>query len=99
MQRFEDVGPAIHVVVDEAFVIALRGNPTTGYLWEAEIDTGYLELVQGHFEQDGEGVGAGGRQAFHFRARSPGETQVTFEHRRPWDKIPRETRCFQVVIG
>ena len=99
MKRFDDpVGP-IHVAEEEAFAITLRGNPTTGYTWHAQVDARHLDLIAQEFEPTREAVGAGGREVFHFRARSVTETEIAFEYRRPWSTEARDTKRFQVVIG
>ena len=60
MKRFADPGNTIRVEAGESFAIELAGNPTTGYLWEANVDDQYLELLFQEFESRGESVGAGG---------------------------------------
>ena len=98
MPRFEDPVQAIGVGTGERFSIALACNPTTGYLWEAGVDAGYLELDSQEFEPAGGGVGAGGREVFHFNTLAPGETDISFECRRPWDKTAHDTRQVRVRI-
>lgn len=99
MQRFEEPTRAIRAAVGETFAIALAGNPTTGYTWQAAVDPGYLELVGETFEPAGEGVGSGGQEVFHFRALAPGTSEINYEYRRPWDKKARESRQFRIEIA
>jgi inhibitor of cysteine peptidase len=99
VQRLDDPTQAGGVAVGEVFAIALAGNPTTGYTWQACADTQYVALVAQTFELQGPGVGAGGHEVFHFRAVRTGKTEITFEYRRPWGGEVRQTKCFQVVIG
>jgi predicted secreted protein len=98
MRSFDDPARAIHVQVDEAFAIRLAGNPTTGYVWQAEADDRYLEPLGQEFEPAAPGVGAGGHEVCRFRALEPCQTEIVFEHRRPWGEVARDTRRFQVRI-
>lgn len=99
MRRFEDpVGP-IKVKADEQFSIALAGNPTTGYEWQASVDPKYVEVGVRAFELEGSAPGAGGRDVFRFRALQVGETEIAFENRRAWERAPLEVRRFKLVIA
>jgi inhibitor of cysteine peptidase len=99
MQRFEVPTKAIRATVGETFAIALEGNPTTGYTWQAAIDPEYLELVGETFEPVGEGVGSGGQEVLRFRALAPGNSEIECEYRRPWDKKARESKQFRIEIA
>jgi inhibitor of cysteine peptidase len=101
VRKYDDPEQAIHVAPDETFAIELKGNPTTGYTWQADIDTQYAELItQEYAPQAGPAgaIGAGGWEVFHFRAREAGETQIVFLHRRPWGGATRDTKRFKLVI-
>jgi inhibitor of cysteine peptidase len=98
MQRFDDPAQPIHVRAGETFAIVLEGNPTTGYSWQADADPEHLQLLDQTFEQEGKGIGAGGREVLRFRAVSAGEVDVACAYKRPWDAKARETRRFQVRI-
>jgi inhibitor of cysteine peptidase len=99
LRSYDDTAQAIQVAAGEAFAVRLAGNPTTGYTWQASVDSSYLELVDQEFEPRGEGVGAGGHEVFRFRARATGETEIGFEYRRPWGGAARGAAHFRVVIG
>jgi inhibitor of cysteine peptidase len=99
MQRFEDPAQAIRAAVGETFALALAGNPTTGYTWQATVDPGYLALAGEEFEPVDAGVGSGGKEIFRFRALAPGKSEIECDYRRPWDKKARETRRFRVEIA
>lgn len=103
MRRYDDPEQAIRVAADETFAIELTGNPTTGYTWQAAIDTHYAELMTEEFAPESgtdnvAAIGAGGRCVFHFRAREAGETQIVFLYQRPWGGAARDTKRFQVEI-
>ena len=99
MQRYDDPGQAIRVAADETFAIELGGNPTTGYTWQADIDTRYAELMTREYAPEAKAIGAGGREVFQFRAREAGQTQIVFVYQRPWGGAARDTKRFQVTIA
>jgi inhibitor of cysteine peptidase len=98
MRRFDVPGQTIHVSAGERFAVVLEGNPSTGYTWEVSADERYLELLAQAFEPHGQGVGAGGREVFSFRALSTGQATITCEYRRPWDREARDVASFEVQI-
>ncbi len=99
MQRFDDPAGPIQVGAKEQFAIALAGNPTTGHEWQASVDPIYLELRASVFEPEGKAVGSGGRDVFQFKALRAGDTEISFEYRRPWERVPLETRRCRLVIA
>jgi len=98
MKRLEDCRDHIEVAAGERLDIVLPANPTTGYSWQVEADGAYLALLSQEFEPSGPGVGAGGQEAFQFRALQPGSTDLRFHYRRPWEGQSIETRDYRVTI-
>ena len=98
MQRYDDPNQLVRVAAGEQFAIALAGNPSTGYTWQAGVDPRHLELLSQRFEAAGEGVGSGGQEVFEFRALTTGETGIACEYRRPWDREARDAKRFQIEI-
>jgi len=99
MQRFDNPAQAIQVGIGQTFAIALAGNPTTGYTWQAGVDEEYLESIGKEFEPRGQGVGAGGQEVLRFRALRAGETGITCAYRRPWETEAHDTKRFSVRIA
>jgi inhibitor of cysteine peptidase len=99
LRSFDDPAQAIHVASGETFAVRLAGNPTTGYTWQASVDSPNLELVGQEFEPAGEGIGAGGHEVFRFRALAAGETEIVLEYRRPWGGAARDVARFRVFVG
>jgi inhibitor of cysteine peptidase len=98
MQRFTDPAAAVRVAAGEEFALALPGNPSTGYTWQAGVDPRFLELTGREFEPGGAGVGAAGTEVLHFHALTAGKTEITCEQRRPWEGKSLKTTQFRVVI-
>lgn len=92
----------VNATVGETFTLTLRGNPTTGYSWEATEVPSEVLLTEKHYEQDKTEtmmVGVGGTFHFHFKAVKKGEANIRFEYRRPWEKLPAvEVRSYRVRI-
>lgn len=99
MKRYSDPGTVIQVAAGDRFGLELAGNPTTGYTWQVHADRQYLDLLGQEFEPVGMGVGAGGNEVFLFHAIAAGETEVSCEYRRPWDKESHDSKRFRVVIS
>jgi len=84
--------------VGEEFVIGLESNPTTGYQWEAYVDSSKLQLVDREFSIHGAGVGSGGIERFRLKALTAGETALELMYRRPWETIAAEDIVFHVHV-
>jgi len=91
----------IKIKIGEEFMIKLKGNPTTGFLWAAEYDPEYLELIDDSYNQyqAPDLVGAGGVFSFKLKAIKEGVSSLAFTYSRPWESMPPlELREYQVTI-
>ena len=90
VKTYTDSGQTIGVDVDKEFVIGLGSNPTTGYRWQASYDDTAVALVESEYQQGKtakEGVvGAGGVEYFKFKALKKGQTEITLDYLRSWEK-------------
>jgi inhibitor of cysteine peptidase len=86
----------------QVLVIALEGNPTTGYTWEAvELEEQVLrQKGETEFKPKSDAVGASGVQTLRFEAVNAGQTDLKLIYHRPWEKDvePLETFSVQVVV-
>ena len=82
----------------EVFAIELEGNPTTGYEWQLELETGAIKSVDQEYQAAGQGLGAGGRERFRLKAIKPGDTVVRAIYKRPWEQEPIEEKKFKIHI-
>lgn len=103
---FSSPDQIISVNVGQEFNIALYENPTTGYIWQADFDDSFLELVEDKYEpsvKQGEGdepiVGAGGTRSWRFGALVSGETEVTMASMPPGQDAPADMKVFTVSIS
>jgi predicted secreted protein len=72
MRTFEGSATTIRVQVGEIFALALEAQPTSGYTWQATVDSQYLALEEQRFEPGGPALGAAGRERLVFRALQAG---------------------------
>jgi predicted secreted protein len=92
----------VSVTAGQEFLIAIPGNPTTGYSWTGKSSNGTV-TVWGSVYQPSAGanqrMGAGGQQIFVCKANHPGTAQITFSYARPWQKgvKPARTMTFTVT--
>ncbi len=79
----------LEVRVGATVVLSLESNPTTGYDWQvAGVDEEICTLTyDGYFAAPAPPgmVGSGGAHLFEVFGLAPGETELTFTYRRPWE--------------
>lgn len=86
-------------------VVSLEGNPTTGYLWTANIADRSVaalvsvEYVVDDYEGDVMPAGTGGTYFFTFAAMSTGETSVEFTYARPWENEETIIERYLLTVG
>ncbi len=92
-------GQQIVATRNEEFEVSLPETRTAGYHWSiAEMGGPTLELLSEKTIPNAAGVGGSGHHIWSFRAASPGETRLTFEYSRPWEKAPKPARTFTLKI-
>lgn len=88
--------------VGQDLQVRLRSQAGTGYSWDlASGDGGAVAYRNRTNERDGDAESAPGAavwETFNFRARSPGQTVLTFAYRRPWEKSAAPARTFELSI-
>jgi predicted secreted protein len=80
--------------------LSLAETPGSGYLWTmGDLPRG-LEEIDRRFEGSSEAdvVGGSGRRIFRLRASTPGEYELEFRLKRPWEEEPLERRVMRLVV-
>jgi inhibitor of cysteine peptidase len=96
---YDDPHIPIMVKLRESFTISLKSNPSTGYSWTAEYDSSAIELPhEKKFMRQSNFIGAGGAELFTFCTKKKGKTTVKMKYQRPWEKMPVETKEFNIQI-
>jgi len=82
-------------------MIALAGNPTTGFEWDVESEPagGLLQRIEGlAYSSSSSLIGAGGTFYFRYAAVGAGQGELTFVYRRSWETVPPEKTVSMVVL-
>jgi predicted secreted protein len=94
----------VSVTAGQEFLIAIPGNPTTGYSWTGKSSNATVTVwgsaYQGPSATVKQKMGAGGQQIFVCKANNPGTAQITFSYARPWQKGVKAARTmtFSVTV-
>lgn len=92
-------GGQVSLGVGEKLLVALPGNPTTGYEWEVEDEPPFLARIEGAtYRPSSTLIGGGGVFYFRYEATGPGEGPLRFAYRRPWESGPPE-RTFAITAN
>ena len=79
----------------------LKGNPSTGYTWEAVLASENIVEISKDVKYLGAKGMVGAPSMFYFTVRSvlTGNTVLTLEYKRPWEeKAPLETKVYNVNV-
>jgi len=98
---YSDPSQTISVKVGQEFIIALKDqSASTGYSWQEEFDSNFLELVESKYEPPAKPMpGAPGTRNFKFKALKKGGTKITMACKQPWKGGGvGETKVFTVNI-
>ncbi|MBO5482694.1 MAG: protease inhibitor I42 family protein [Spirochaetaceae bacterium] len=85
----------------DSITIELKGNPSTGYTWEAVLASeNIVEISKDVKYLGGEGmVGAPSMFNFTVSSVSAGSTILTLEYKRPWEeKAPLEKKVYNITV-
>ena len=84
----------------DELVVALQGNPGTGYAWEVlPADVAVLEQVgEWEFEPQSNLAGAPGTMTLRFRAVEAGQQVLQLVYRRPWETDVPPLDTFEVTV-
>ena len=93
-------GDTIKVDKGGTFSVSLESNPTTGYSWQVDFDSNYVQLTDTRYVTSNPVlVGSSGNETFEFLAVNSGQTEIKFSYMRPWEsKPPLDTRVFKIII-
>ena len=93
-------GRTVELRIGETLEVELRGNPTTGYVWDiASLDKEILKQVgETEFKQEREGRGVGGKIMMRFKARAAGETPLKLIYHRRFENGRPPIKTFEVTI-
>jgi inhibitor of cysteine peptidase len=95
-----DTGRSIELHIGDNLEVTLPGNPTTGFQWEVSaVNTAILRSTgEPIFEPSSSAVGGGGRITFRFEAVGIGQTGLTLNYHRPFEKDVPPVETFEVTV-
>ena len=85
----------------DSVTIELKGNPSTGYTWEAVLSSENVVTVSKDVKYLGSEGMVGAPSLFYFTVSSltTGNTVLTLEYKRPWEEIaPLETKVYNINV-
>ena len=99
----EQSGTSVALASGQDLVVRLPSNPSTGYRWIYVEPKDAVLRVDGpsSFEAQSAGVaGAGGTEIWKLAPFKPGQQQLRFEYRRPWeqDVAPSRIATYSVTV-
>ena len=97
-KTYQDDDKEISARAGETFVVALEGNPTTGYQWELSEDREEFSLVEKDYAQPGPAIGAATKERFVIKAVKSGSAKLIFKYKRPWETEVLDTKTFRLNI-
>lgn len=95
-----DNGRPIELHVGDVLNVTLEENPTTGFLWAADVsDRRVLEEDESEYSPvSTAGIGGGGSRTLIFRAVAPGECRISATHMRSWEGEASALGRFAVAV-
>ena len=98
-----DNGKTVTVKADQALILRLGANPTTGFGWEvSQVDAQLLAQRDSKIYEpantDKPVVGGGGVEIFQFTALQKSETTLKLIYHRAWEKDVPPAQTYQVTI-
>jgi inhibitor of cysteine peptidase len=86
----DDNGAHVTLRLGDRLLVALEGNPTTGYQWANTLVYEFAtlrEIGEPEFRPDSDLVGAGGLFLFRYEAVRVGPQAFRFAYQRPWESV------------
>lgn len=94
--------PSAECQVGDILEIALKENPTTGYVWKLNGDgSPVLKLENQSYQPNAVSngmAGSGGTIIYTFKAASPGKAKVKLVCSRPWENKPIDNASFNITV-
>jgi putative hemolysin len=96
-----DKGKTEDIAQGTRFAVQLKGNPTTGYDWNATVSSG-LEIQSSDYQQDKAApgmVGVGGTRTWVIVANDLGTQKFSASYRRSWEPVTGNETAYSVNIN
>ena len=100
-EEYLNPGEPIQVKAGQNFTIRMESNATTGYGWQLSkaLDNKIILVTNAFIPPDSKLCGAGGREAWTFKAAGEGQMEISMKYVRPWETDqPARTNVFTVIV-
>lgn len=91
----------IETETGRTFSMTQEANPTTGFQWELDFDSSYVQLIDREYVSGSKEPmpGTGGYETFNFLALKPGTTEIRFSYLRSWEtEEPAKLVIYEITI-
>lgn len=91
----------VTVTAGKEFVIELRENPTTGYMWNATVTKG-LMIINDTYTLDAAGagmVGVGGTHSWLLKGTEAGQQQFKATYMRSWENVTGSEESYLLNVN
>ena len=90
----------VYATVGDKLKVILKGNPTTGYIWEKVKGRESILQQEGNYQYKPESglVGAGGTFVFSFRLKAAGTKKLRLIYHRPFEKNVQPLKILEVTV-
>jgi len=96
----DDASRTIEMTTGDSLTMRLESNPGTGFEWEVTVaDDAVVALTSTTFEPGQDDEGTPGRDAIVLTATGPGQSEVTFDYRRPWETEVEPEQTLTIVVA
>ena len=96
-----DSGNAASLIPNQALVVRLPANPSTGYVWRYTVtgdDVLRLVTVDEEAPAPNGMVGMARDEEWSFRAQGAGRAELTYVYERPWEKNTPPAKTFTLSV-
>jgi predicted secreted protein len=93
-------GGSVALAVNDMLAIQLAGNPTTGFIWEADnLDANHFAQIGTYtYAADSKLMGAAGQFTLTFKVLSSGEGRLRLIYHRTFEKGVPPLKVFEVTV-
>jgi predicted secreted protein len=85
-------------VVNEQIIVELPSTPGAGVVWSAPSAPSGCTITQIDSKPDGTGIGGTSLQRFTVSCSKPGQWQLRFELKRPWEDTVRAVQTVSIDV-
>ena len=96
-----DAGSSLEMEIGNILEIVLKGNPSTGYMWQVASDDNPIlrQIGETVFTPERQARGSGGTIIMRFEAVTEGTTPLKLIHHRSFEKDMPPIKTFEITVS